>query len=86
MIMDNNEKDIETLPAEEPVNTEAADVEIEESAPEAQDAPIERSADDLARKRKKEFWDRITTFLLILVLCSPIMILLYILMWFLNRG
>ena len=84
--MDNNEKDIETLPAEEPVNTEAADAIAEELATEAEDMSIERSADDLAMKRKKEFWDRITTFLLILVLCSPFMILLHILLWFINRG
>ena len=76
--MENNEKDIEIIETEEPTEAPEADAALPEIP--------ERSAEDLAMKRKKEIWDKITTALLILVLCSPIMILAYILIWFLNRG
>lgn len=82
--MDNNEKDMEILEAEEPIETEEP-IEAAEADSALPEMP-ERSAEDLAMKRKKEIWDKITTALLILVLCSPIMILAYILIWFLNRG
>ena len=82
--MDNNEKDMEIIEAEEPVMAEEP-VEAAEAEAELPQMP-ERSAEDLAMKRKKEIWDKITTALLILVLSSPIMILAYILIWFLNRG
>ena len=44
------------------------------------------SDEELAKKkRRKEIWDKITTGLLILVLSSPILIVVFLLVWFLNR-
>lgn len=33
----------------------------------------------------KQFWDKVTTGLFILMLSSPVLILLYILLWFINK-
>lgn len=42
--------------------------------------------EQLAKKKKVEaFWDKITTGILILLMVSPIFILGYIVLWFLNK-
>ena len=42
-------------------------------------------ADEQAKKRRvREIWDKVTTGLFIALLASPIVILLYIFLWFLN--
>lgn len=38
------------------------------------------------QRKKKEIFDKITTGILIALLCSPIAIVLYIFLWFLTRG
>ena len=37
---------------------------------------------DLTKKQKAMIWDKITTGLLILLFCTPILVLIYILLWF----
>ena len=42
-------------------------------------------ADEQAKKRRvREIWDKVTTGLFIALLASPVVILLYIFLWFLN--
>ena len=42
--------------------------------------------EELAKKKKRQrIWDKITTGILILLMASPILILGYIFMWFLNK-
>ena len=45
---------------------------------------LDRDEADLALVRKKEIYDKITTALLILLMCAPFAILAYIIIWFLN--
>ena len=61
---------------------EETTAEVEETAPVA--TVLERDEADLALVRKKEIFDKITTGLLILLMCAPFAILLYIIIWFLN--
>lgn len=61
---------------EEVVATETEAVS-EQTAVEEQD--IEKKFD------WKEFWDKVTTGLLIFLICSPFLILLYIFLWFIFR-
>ena len=39
----------------------------------------------LTPKQKEAYWDKVTTGILVLVFCSPIAILAYILLWFLLK-
>ena len=39
----------------------------------------------LTKKQKAQLWDKITTGLLIFLFCTPFLVLLYILMWFLLK-
>lgn len=73
--MENNVKDTEQFEQEAPA------VPAEE-----QSGEFGRYEADLARAKKKEFWDRITTALLVLVLASPFAVLIYIIAWFINKG
>ena len=42
--------------------------------------------EQLAKKKKVEaFWDKITTGILIFLMCSPVLILGYIFYWFLSK-
>lgn len=34
------------------------------------------------QRRRKEIWDKVTTGILIFLLCSPVIILTYLLLWF----
>ena len=45
---------------------------------------LDRDEADLALVRRKEIFDKITTGLLILLMCAPFAILAYIIIWFLN--
>lgn len=38
------------------------------------------------QRRRKEIFDKITTGILIALLCSPVVIVLYIFLWFMLRG
>ena len=59
----------------EPVVEEVAEIVIDQDF-----------ADEQAEKRRKrEIWDKITTGLFIALLASPILILLYIFIWFALR-
>ena len=57
-------------------------------APEAevQDIIIDQDfAEEQAKKKKMlEIWDKITTGIFILLLCSPVLIILYIALWFIS--
>ena len=65
--------------------TETAEVESVEEVVEAEVSPmLDRDEADLALVRKREIYDKITTALLILLMCAPFAILLYIIIWFLN--
>lgn len=44
----------------------------------------EFAAEQAKKKRRLEIWDKITTGLFIVLLASPVLILLYIFLWFLN--
>ncbi len=50
---------------------------------------FETLIDEKKRARKKKWlavWDKVTTGLLILLMTSPILILLYIFLWFVGRN
>ena len=51
---------------------------------EATEPVLDRDEADLALVRRKEIFDKITTGLLILLMCAPFAILAYIIIWFLN--
>ena len=60
------------------------EVEVVEIEKTPEQLAREAEAEEKARKAKKAaIWDKITTGLLIFLLSSPILILLYILIWFL---
>ena len=40
---------------------------------------------DLTKKQKAMVWDKITTGLLILLFCTPVLVLVYILLWFVTK-
>ena len=40
---------------------------------------------DLTKKQKAMVWDKITTGLLILLFCTPVLVLIYILLWFVTK-
>ena len=44
----------------------------------------EFAAEQAKKKRVKEIWDKVTTGLFIALLASPLAILLYIVLWFIN--
>lgn len=44
----------------------------------------EFAAEQAKKKRVKEIWDKVTTGLFIALLASPLAILLYIFLWFIN--
>ena len=50
----------------------------------AEAATLERDEADLALVKRKAIFDKITTGLLILLMCAPFAILAYIIIWFLN--
>lgn len=69
-------------------------IEAKEEAPAEEKKVIVGSGDyelrytdeELARKKKiREVWDKITTGLLIFLMASPILILLYIFIWFMTK-
>ncbi|MBQ8302649.1 MAG: hypothetical protein IJX97_03765 [Clostridia bacterium] len=37
------------------------------------------------KKKRAEIWDKVTTGLLIAVIASPVVVLLYIIIWFITR-
>ena len=49
------------------------------------EAPFEMSGLTEKQKRRKEIYDKITTGILIALLCSPIAIVLYIFLWFILK-
>ena len=49
------------------------------------DVPIEL-VENTRKKKWLAIWDKITTGLLILLMASPVLILLYIFLWFVMRG
>ena len=64
-----------------------AEVVVEEAAPvDTRDFELRVSDADRARKKKiKEIWDKITTGILIFLMCTPILVLAYIFIWFLTK-
>ena len=63
-------------------NNTAPEVEVVDN----RDFELRMSDEERARKKKiKEIWDKITTGLLIVLMASPILILAYIFIWFLNK-
>lgn len=59
---------------------------VEAPVEEVQEIVIDREfAEEQARKRRiLEIWDKITTGIFILLLCSPLLIILYIALWFIS--
>ena len=48
--------------------------------------PIQLEEEKLAKKKKwRAIWDKVTTGILIFLMASPLLILGYIFMWFLNK-
>ncbi len=74
---------VEAPAAEEP---EAKVIEINEFGEEVKEIIIDQEfADEQARKKKiREFWDKVTTGIFILLLSSPFLVILYIILWFVN--
>ena len=77
------------------VEMENKEVETAEKAPEEEVAKEEPKVEAPAYRdnqigfiksaKWKKIWDKVTTGLLILLMASPLLIMLYILMWFLNK-
>ena len=61
---------------------------VEESAPAVDTRDYELRVSDEERAKKKkwaEIWDKFTTGLLIALMCTPVLILAYIFIWFLTK-
>ena len=95
-----NEEVTEQVAANEAEVAEVAEAEqtaeVAEVAEAEQTAEVENtevSADDYyelsgltpGQKKRREIFDKITTGILILLMCSPVLILLYIFLWFIFR-
>lgn len=63
-----------------------SDKNIETAVEELPDIQIDQEfAEEQAKKKKtKETWDKITTGIFIALLCSPLLIILYIVLWFVS--
>lgn len=57
-----------------PVVEEVAEIQIDE----------EFAAEQAKKKKMLETWDKITTGIFIALLCSPLLIILYIVLWFVS--
>lgn len=57
-----------------PVVEEVAEIHIDE----------EFAAEQAKKKQIRETWDKITTGIFIALLCSPVLIILYIVLWFVS--
>lgn len=63
-------------------------IEMTEEVAVEEEAVITESALPEETEKKfnwKEFWDKVTTGILIFLICSPFLILLYIFLWFVFR-
>ena len=73
-------------------NAEAVEEKVE-AAEVTEDAPVDTrdfelrvSDEERARKKKmQEIWDKITTGILIFLMCTPVLVLAYIFIWFLTK-
>ena len=80
----------EEVAKEEPevINAQVPDLEevaTEVEAVDTRDYELRVSDEEKAKKKKRqEIWDKITTGLFIVLLASPVLILLYIFLWFLS--
>ena len=77
----------ESEPAEDVIvsEDETSDEEVYEGEVAESDEYYEMSGLTEAQKRRREIFDKITTGLLVFLLASPILILLYIFLWFILR-
>ena len=55
-------------------NEEVAEIEVDQ----------EFAAEQAAKRKRLEIWDKVTTGLFIALLASPVLILLYIFLWFIS--
>ncbi len=83
-----NENIEETVELEEELAV-ALSEEVLESGAEGEQTMIEYHDKDGGlsgltdkQRRRKEIWDKVTTGILIFLLCSPVIILTYLLLWF----
>ena len=80
-----NENTEEIVESEEVMEVALADSE-EKSATEGMEyTEAELSGLTDAQRRRNEIWDKVTTGILIALLCSPVAILLYLFIWFIQQ-
>ena len=81
----NTEEIKEIVESEEVMEVALADSE-EKSATEGMEyTEAELSGLTDAQRRRNEIWDKVTTGILIALLCSPVAILLYLFIWFIQQ-
>lgn len=86
-IKNKNSEVTEVIQSEEIMEVALADSAEENSEPAAMEyTEAEMSGLTEQQRRRKEIFDKITTGILIALLCSPIAIVLYIFLWFITRG
>ncbi len=84
--MSSELKEIENAVEEAAEAKEEAPAAEEKAIVGSRDYEIRYTDEELARKKKiREVWDKITTGLLIFLMASPILILLYIFIWFMTK-
>lgn len=66
------------------VDVNTAPIEAQETAEGTPD-PNLRKPETVKKFNMKDFWDKVTTGLFIFLLSSPVLILIYILTWFINK-
>ena len=81
----NTEEIKDIVESEEVMEVALADSE-EKSATEGMEyTEAELSGLTDAQRRRNEIWDKVTTGILIALLCSPVAILLYLFIWFIQQ-
>ena len=85
--LNNNTEEIKDIvQSEEVMEVALADSEEDSAASEGMEyTEAEMSGLTEEQRRRKEIWDKVTTGILIALLCSPVAILLYIFIWFIQQ-
>ena len=88
-IKNNAEEIKDIVESEEVMEVALADSNESDDSSEATDGmeytEAEMSGLTDEQRKRKEIWEKVTTGILIALLCSPILILLYLFLWFFNQ-
>ena len=81
----NTEEIKDIVESEEVMEVALADSEEKSATEGLEYTEAELSGLTDAQRRRNEIWDKVTTGILIALLCSPVAILLYLFIWFIQQ-